>query len=114
MYSCQLTPNGQQHSTTANLLLNNNATQFTTNKLCVIIAPGNPKGITSMADLVKPGMRLVVAASTVPAGSYTNTTIWKIDSTWGNSSSPQYVSGGAYVNYNASFFGNVKSYETTV
>ncbi len=66
-----------------------------------------------MADLAKPGMRLVVAAPTVPVGSYTNTTIWKIDSTWGNSSSPLYVSSGAYVNYNASFYGNVKSYETT-
>jgi molybdate transport system substrate-binding protein len=97
----------------AGLLLNNNAATFTTNKLCVILPPGNPKGITTMADLVKPGVRLVVAAPTVPVGSYTNTTIWKIQSTWGNSSSPQYVSSGAYANYNASFYGNVKSYETT-
>ncbi len=94
------------------LLYNNNATTFTTNSLCVILPPGNPAGITSMADLVKPGVRLVVAAPTVPVGSYTNTTIWKIQSTWGNSSSPLYQ-GTAYQNYNASFYGNVKSYETT-
>ena len=97
----------------SNLLLNNNATSFTTNKLCVILAPGNPKGIASLADLVNPGVRLVVAAPTVPVGSYTNTTLWKIDSTWGNSSSPQYVSSGAYVNFNSTFASNVKSYETS-
>ena len=96
----------------ANLMLNNNATKFTTNKLCVIIEPGNPKGITSMADLVKPGIRLVVAAPTVPVGSYTNTTIWKIESTWGNSSDTA-VYNSAYANYNYSFYGNVKSYETS-
>ena len=95
------------------LLYNNNATTFTTNSLCVILPPGNPAGITSMADLVKPGIRLAVAASTVPVGSYTNTTVWAIQSTWGNSSSPLYVSSGAYVNYNASFYSNVKTYETS-
>lgn len=95
------------------LLLNNNATKFTSNSLCVILPPGNPKGITSMADLAKSGIRLVVAAPSVPVGSYTNTTIYKIQSTWGNSSSPLYVSSGAYVNYNSTFYGNVKSYETT-
>ncbi|MGO8807632.1 MAG: molybdate ABC transporter substrate-binding protein [Candidatus Bathyarchaeia archaeon] len=94
------------------LLLNNNATAFTSNSLCVILPPGNPAGITSLADLAKPGIRLVVAATSVPVGSYTNTTVWKIDSTWGNSSSPLYQ-GTAYQNYNASFYANVKSYETS-
>jgi molybdate transport system substrate-binding protein len=95
------------------LVYNNLSTNFTTNSLCVIVAQGNPKNITSLADLVKPGVRLVVAAQSVPVGSYTNTTLWKIDSTWGNASSPQYVSSGAYVNYNATFTKNVVSYETT-
>ena len=97
----------------SNLLYNNYYTNFTSNSLCVIVAQGNPKNITSLADLVKPGVRLVVAATSVPVGSYTNTTIEKIDSTWGNASSPQYVTSGAYVNYYSAFTKNVVSYETT-
>lgn len=97
----------------SNLLYNNNYTTFTSNSLCIILAPGNPKGISTMSDLVKTGARDVVAAQSVPVGSFTNTTLWKIDSTWGNTSSPQYVSGGAYVNYNTTFASHVFSYETT-
>ncbi len=80
----------------------------------MIIAQGNPKGITSLADLAKPGVKLVLADPSIPSGSYTNTTFWKIDSTWGNASSPQYVTSGAYVNYNYTVHQNVVSYELTV
>ena len=34
-----------------NLIYNSQSTNFTTNKLCLIIAQGNPKNITSLADL---------------------------------------------------------------
>ncbi|MGD0645363.1 MAG: molybdate ABC transporter substrate-binding protein [Candidatus Bathyarchaeia archaeon] len=94
------------------LLYNNYYTNLTTNSLCIILAQGNSKGITSLADLVKPEVRLVVAASSVPVGSYTNTTLWKIDSTWGNASDTA-VYNPAFVNYNATFAKNVVSYETT-
>ena len=80
----------------------------------MIIAQGNPKGITSLADLAKPGVKLVLPDPSVPSGSYANTTIWKIDSTWGNASSPLYVTSGAYFNYNYSVHQNVVSYELTV
>jgi molybdate transport system substrate-binding protein len=102
-----------QQLNSSKLLYNNYYTNFTANSLCVILAQGNPKNINSLADLVKPGVRLVVAAQSVPVGSYTNATLWRIDSTWGNATSPLYVSSGAYVNYNASFTKNVVSYETT-
>jgi molybdate transport system substrate-binding protein len=98
----------------AGLLDQNSPKELTSNSLEVILAPGNPAGITSLADLTKPGVKLVIAAPSVPAGNYANRTIWKIDSTWGNSSSPNYVTSGAYVNYNASLYSNVKSYETNV
>ncbi len=52
-----------------------------------------------------------MAAQTVPVGSYTNTTVWKIDSTWGNASSPQYATAAPTLHYNASFYSNVKSYK---
>jgi len=96
------------------LLLNNRYENFTTNSLEVIIAPGNPANITSIADLTKPGVKLVLASPLVPAGSYANSTIWKIDSTWGNPNSPQYVNSGIYKNFNASIYQNIVSYENSV
>jgi len=96
------------------LLLNNRYENFTTNRLEVIIAPGNPANITSIADLAKPGVKLVLASPSVPAGSYANSTIWKIDSTWGNPNSPQYVNSGIYKNFNASIYQNIVSYENSI
>jgi molybdate transport system substrate-binding protein len=86
---------------------------FTTNSLCIIVAAGNPKNIASMADLVKPGVRIIVADPSVPVGEYANDTVYNIAATWGNPSSPQYVASGAYVNYPANFAKNVVSYEDT-
>ena len=85
----------------------NNAVKFTNNSLCVIVAQGKPKNIQTLADLTKPGVKIVIADPSVPVGSYTNQTLTKITSTWGNSSSPQYDSSGAYVNYYTNFQANV-------
>src|SRR5664280_177831 len=98
----------------AGLLYGNNYVNFTTNSLEVIIAQGNPKGITSMADLAKPGVKLVLADPSIPSGSYTNTTCWKIDQTWGKVGNAAYVSNGSYVNYNATVHQNVVNYPLTV
>jgi molybdate transport system substrate-binding protein len=95
-------------------LLNDRYENFTTNSLQIILAPGNPANIKTIADLAKPGVKLVLAAPSVPAGSYANTTIWKIDSTWGNPDSPQYITSGIYENFNASIYQNVVSYENSV
>ena len=43
---------------------------FAHNKLEIVVAPGNPKGITSLADLAKPGVIYITEAPTVPAGKY--------------------------------------------
>ena len=91
---------------------------FTSNKLVVIIAQGNPKNITSLADLAFAGtgankMHLVIAQTSVPVGSYTNTTLTKITNTWGNSSSPAYITNGSYVNYYTNFQNNVVNYLST-
>jgi molybdate transport system substrate-binding protein len=96
------------------LTYNNNFTAFTTNRLEVILAPNNPKGITSLADLIGPGVKLVLADPSIPLGSYTNTTIWKIDSTWGNPNSAQYINNDSYINFNATLHQNVVSYEPSV
>ena len=43
---------------------------FCQNKLEIITAPGNPKNITSLADLVKPGVSVVIGDPSVPVGEY--------------------------------------------
>jgi len=98
---------------TANLVYSGQNTNFTTNKLCVIIAQGNPKNITSLADLASTAtgankIHIVIAATSVPVGSYTNTTLTKITNTWGNASdTADYVTNGSYVNYYTNFQNNV-------
>jgi molybdate transport system substrate-binding protein len=96
----------------SNLIYSNQNTNFTTNKLCVIIAQGNPKNITSLADLASTAtgankIHIVIAQTSVPVGSYTNQTLTTITNTWGNSSSPNYVTNGSYVNYYTNFQNNV-------
>ena len=44
---------------------------FAKNKLQIAVAPGNPKNITGIADLAKPGVTVVLEAVGVPAGDYT-------------------------------------------
>jgi molybdate transport system substrate-binding protein len=43
---------------------------FAHNKLEIAVQPGNPKHITGLADLEKPGVTLVLADPSVPAGNY--------------------------------------------
>ena len=42
---------------------------FATNTLTIVTPPGNPAGITSFADLAKPGVAVVVCAPQVPCGA---------------------------------------------
>jgi molybdate transport system substrate-binding protein len=44
---------------------------FTRNTLAVVVPKANPAGIKSIYDLMKPGIKIDVAASSVPVGSYT-------------------------------------------
>jgi molybdate transport system substrate-binding protein len=43
---------------------------FLTNRLQIAVAAGNPKRIAGLADLAKPGLIVVLAGPTVPAGKY--------------------------------------------
>jgi molybdate transport system substrate-binding protein len=44
---------------------------FTRNRLVLVVPASNPAGIHSVYDLKKQGVKLVIAAATVPVGSYT-------------------------------------------
>jgi len=43
---------------------------FAHNQLEIVVAAGNPKNITSLADLARPGVIYITEGSTVPAGKY--------------------------------------------
>lgn len=46
---------------------------FATNTLVIVTAPGNPRGITSFADLNKPDVTTVICQSAQPCGAATET-----------------------------------------
>lgn len=45
-------------------------TNFATNRLVIITPPDNPAGVTSVNDLTRSGVKLVLAAEGVPVGDY--------------------------------------------
>ena len=51
---------------------------FARNKLEIAVAPGNPRHITGLADLAKPGVTVVLEAPGVPAGDYTRSVLAKL------------------------------------
>ena len=52
-------------------LLAGTAVNFATNMLTIVVAPGNPKTVTSFRDLTQPGLSVVVCAPQVPCGTAT-------------------------------------------
>lgn len=52
-------------------LVHGDPVDFAANTLTIVTAPGNPKHITSFADLTKPGISVVVCAPQVPCGAAT-------------------------------------------
>ena len=42
---------------------------FVKNQLVIAVPPGNPKGIKSLADLTKPGLKVVLCDDAVPCGA---------------------------------------------
>lgn len=51
---------------------------FTSNRLVLIVPESNPAGITSVYDLKRKPVKLVVAGSAVPVGAYTRTVLRKM------------------------------------
>jgi molybdate transport system substrate-binding protein len=52
-------------------LLAGNPTNFASNTLVIVTAPGNPKNIGSFADLTRPGLNVVICQKPVPCGTAT-------------------------------------------
>lgn len=60
---------------------------FVQNRLVVVLPKGNPGKITSLQDLAKPGLKLVLAQEQVPVGSYARQALDKM------SADPAYGAG---------------------
>jgi molybdate transport system substrate-binding protein len=54
----------------ANLIVKDAPKDFLTNKLLVILPKNNPANVQTLQDLARPGLKLVLADKTVPAGKY--------------------------------------------
>jgi molybdate transport system substrate-binding protein len=57
---------------------------FLTNQLVVIMPANNPAGLTALADLAKPGLKVVLAAKEVPVGNYALQVLDKLDAALGS------------------------------
>jgi len=85
------------------LIANETVVNFLENRIAVITPADNPAGITTLADLARPGIKLVIGTKDVPFGSYTRQVLDKM------AADPQY--GQAYKD---AVMANVISEETVV
>ena len=76
---------------------------FVRNRLVVITPKTNPAGLTSLKDLTKPGVKLILAAKAVPVGQYALDFLSKA------SALPEYSAS-----YSSTVLANVVSYEDNV
>lgn len=76
---------------------------FAQNKLSVIVPSANPGRVSSVHELSKPGLKLVLAQKDVPVGRYARETLTKL------SADPSYGAG-----YSAEVLANLKSEEANV
>ncbi len=81
----------------------NSNRDFASNKLIVIIPPGNPGNVQTLGDLAKPNLKLILADPSVPAGNYARQILTKM------SSDREFGSS-----FNALVLANVVSNETDV
>ncbi len=68
---------------TGKLVMSNSIQVFLTNQLVVVMPAKNPAGLASLADLSKPGLKIVLAAKEVPVGNYAAQALGKLDASLG-------------------------------
>ncbi len=76
---------------------------FARNRLVIILPRGNPQGITTMQDLARPGVRLILGAKEGPQGVYVEQLLTNA------SASPDFMP-----DFKEKVYQNVVSYESTV
>jgi len=74
---------------------------FLTNQLVIVLPASNPGKLTTLNDLAKPGIKVVLAAKEVPVGNYALQVLDELDQSFGNG-------------YKDKVLANVVSYENDV
>jgi molybdate transport system substrate-binding protein len=72
-----------QHLIDSGLVAPDASQIFVYNLLVVILPPDNPAGLTALADLARPGQKLVLAAESVPAGRYARQALENLNVVYG-------------------------------
>jgi molybdate transport system substrate-binding protein len=87
----------------AGLVTKDTPKDFVNNKLLVVLPASNPANVQTLQDLARPGLKLVLADATVPAGKYARQVLDKLSqaATYGSS-------------FSADVLANVVSNETDV
>lgn len=85
----------------AGLVVSGTPQTFARNRLIVIIPRDNPGGLKELQDLARPGLKIVLAAPSVPVGGYVLSALAKMNADFGATFSPTVLS-------------NVVSYEDNV
>jgi len=85
----------------AGLVVTGTQQTFVRNRLAVIVPKDNPSGIQELKELSKPGLKIVLAAPSVPVGGYALTALDKMNADFGAAFSQTVLS-------------NVVSYEDNV
>ena len=82
----------------AALMVDKNAAQraFATDKMVVILPPGNPANIQSIDGLAAPGLKLSLPAETDPAGKYTRITLKNLNTTYGDGFNQKVIANAAF------------------
>jgi molybdate transport system substrate-binding protein len=86
---------------TGNFVVADSAQIFLNNQLVVVMPASNPAGLAELAELAKPGLKIVLAAEEVPVGKYALQVLDKLDTAIG-------------AGYKADVLANVVSYENDV
>jgi len=72
-------PTEMEKLVTSGLVQKDSPMDFLTNQLVVILPTNNPANITTLDDLTRKGLKLVLASDTVPVGKYTLQVLEKLD-----------------------------------
>jgi molybdate transport system substrate-binding protein len=89
------------HLIDAGLVAKDTSQIFIHNRLVVILPQDNPAGLSTLADLARPGLKLVLAAEDVPAGKYARQALENLNAVYGT-------------NYQTQVLANLVSNETDV
>ncbi len=92
------------------LTFQNTSRTFAYNSLAIATPADNPAKLYGLEDLVKKGVRIVVADFKTPLGNYTDQVLSKIESSWGDHNS-KYYQKPAIEKYKSKILKNVVAYE---